>query len=385
MSDKVRGALERDFAAYAKTVQPGSGKHPEPDPAERRSSDPGPSAPRPRASSCSPRTRPAIPHGSTPSESAQRTLHRRPGPRRRTRSPRPGEVPGATTDTVADHDIRVTAARLTGPLTPRWRSVRHLDDDPGHHELRTSPQEGRPITTTLPAAAQPYVGGSGCRRPETRPVVDPGTGRPFAAAAVAGPDVARPRSRPPGRPSTTVRGGPGRRAERAALLRRVADDIAGRNLELIELDCQNVGTPIIQGRDHLGLVPSVFRYYADLIEEQAADGPQSVGIERLGRRARAGRRRRRDRPLELSALVGERQGVGRHRRGLHRRPQAVEPDAVDRRRAGAGVRSRRGAARVFNVVLGPSATVGTALTSDPRVDKVSFTGGTGPDWTSPAT
>ena len=44
----------------------------------------------------------------------------------------------------------------------------------------------------------------------------------------------------------------------------------------------------------------------------------------------------------------------------------------------AGAFERAGAPPgVFNVVLGPSATVGTALTSDLRVDKVSFTGGTG--------
>ena len=207
--------------------------------------------------------------------------------------------------------------------------------------------------------------------------MDPGTGRPFAAAAVAGPDVARAAI---AAAREAFDHGPWRTwtaSQRAGLLRRVADDIAGRNLELIELDCQNVGTPIMQGRDHLGLVPSVFRYYADLIEEQAADGPQSVGMngsvverEPVGVVVAIAPW---NYPLWLaSGKVSAAIAAGCT---VVLKPSSLTPlTAVEL----AGAFERAGAPPgVFNVVLGPSATVGTALTSDLRVDKVSFTGGTG--------
>jgi betaine-aldehyde dehydrogenase len=229
----------------------------------------------------------------------------------------------------------------------------------------------------LPAAARPYVGGEWLPATETRPVLDPGTGRPFAAAAVVGREVA-------GAAIAAARKafdhGPWRTwtaGERAALLRRVADDIAGRNLELIELDCQNVGTPITQGRDHLGLVPSVFRYYADLIEEQAANGPQSVGVngsvverEPVGVVVAIAPW---NYPLWLaSGKVSAAIAAGCT---VVLKPSSLTPlTAVELARTFERAGAPPG---VFNVVLGPSATVGTALTSDPRVDKVSFTGGTG--------
>src|SRR5579862_4556281 len=133
------------------------------------------------------------------------------------------------------------------------------------------------MTTSLAPAAQMYIDGQWVVPAAIRSVIDPGMGSAFASAAVGGEAdalaaIAAARSafdRGPWRQWTVV--------QRADLLRRVADDIAGRNLDLITLDCQNVGTPIRQGHDHLGLVPSVFRYYADMIEDRARNGPESVG------------------------------------------------------------------------------------------------------------
>ena len=126
----------------------------------------------------------------------------------------------------------------------------------------------------------------------------------------------------------------------------------------------------MQGRDHLGLVPSVFRYYADLIEEQAADGPQSVGMngsvverEPVGVVVAIAPW---NYPLWLaSGKVSAAIAAGCT---VVLKPSSLTPlTAVEL----AGAFERAGAPPgVFNVVLGPSATVGTALTSDLRVDKV---------------
>jgi betaine-aldehyde dehydrogenase len=220
-----------------------------------------------------------------------------------------------------------------------------------------------------------YINGQWLPSAETHAVVDPGTGSVFAASAIGGADAAQAAvaaareafDRGPWRAWTT--------ADRADLLRRVADDIAERNLELIELDCQNVGTPITQGRGHLGLVPSVFRYYADMIERQAANGPDIVGtsgsfVERepVGVVAAIAPW---NYPLWLaSGKVAAAIAAGCT---VVLKPSSLTPlTAVELARAF----DQAGApAGVFNVVIGPSATVGRALTADIRVDKVSFTGG----------
>jgi betaine-aldehyde dehydrogenase len=221
-----------------------------------------------------------------------------------------------------------------------------------------------------------YIGGEWLPASESTSIVDPGTGAVFASAAVAGSDAARAAV---AAARDAFDHGPWRSwtvAARADLLRRVADDIAARNLELIELDCRNVGTPITQGRDHLGLVPSVFRYYADLIEERAALGPESVGSNgSVVQRVPVGvvvAIAPWNYPLWLaSGKVSAAIAAGCT---VVLKPSSLTPLtavelalAFDRAGAPAGV---------FNVVLGPSLTIGRTLTSDPRVDKVSFTGGT---------
>ena len=74
-----------------------------------------------------------------------------------------------------------------------------------------------------------------------------------------------------------------------------------------------------------------------------ADGGNRLGggDRQLAGAARAGRRARRDHPLELPAEPDRLQGRPRPRRRLHRRPQAERGDAAQRLPAGRGDRGRR--------------------------------------------
>jgi betaine-aldehyde dehydrogenase len=229
-------------------------------------------------------------------------------------------------------------------------------------------------SSTQPAAM--FIEGQWVGSAEHREVLDPGTGRPFATAPIGGADHARAAIAAARRAFDEGAWRAASVQDRAGLLRRVADAIAERNLELIELDCRNVGTPIRQGRDHLGLVPGVFRYYANLIEERESQGPESIGT--------AGSVVRREPvgvvaaiapwnyPLWLaSAKTSAAIAAGCT---VVLKPASLTPlSAIDLARAFETAGAPDG---VFNLVLGPSATVGEVLTSDPRVDKVSFTGGT---------
>jgi betaine-aldehyde dehydrogenase len=232
------------------------------------------------------------------------------------------------------------------------------------------------MTSSPDHPAALFIDGRWVGSHEQREVIDPGTGRPFATAPIGGADEAHAAIAAARRAFDE---GPWRSAtvpERAGLLRRVADAIEERNLELIELDCRNVGTPIRQGRDHLGLVPGVFRYYADLIEQRAAQGPESIGTagsvvqrEPVGVVAAIGPW---NYPLWLAgAKVSAAIAAGCT---VVLKPASLTPlTAIELARAFETAGAPDG---VFNVVLGPSRTIGEALTSDPRVDKVSFTGGT---------
>jgi betaine-aldehyde dehydrogenase len=232
------------------------------------------------------------------------------------------------------------------------------------------------MATSLSPAAEMYIGGRWVRSEVSGEVIDPGTGAPFATASIGGPADARAAI---AAAREAFDHGPWRSwtvTARADLLRRVADDIAARNLDLITLDCQNVGTPIRQGHDHLGLVPSVFRYYADMIEDRAARGPESVGPngsvvehEPVGVVAAIAPW---NYPLwmagsKVSAAIAAGCTVVLKPSSLT--PLSAVQLALAFERAGAPE-------GVFNVVLGPSSTVGDVLTSSPDVDKVSFTGGT---------
>ena len=123
-------------------------------------------------------------------------------------------------------------------------------------------------------------------------------------------------------------------ADRAALLHRLADALAGRAGDLATLEARNAGKPIGDARGEMAMVVDTFRYYA--AGPGAAAGPDDPG--RRGRRhdlPRAARGGGPDRALELPAhdrLVEGGAGAGG---GQHRGPEARRADPADRARAGA--------------------------------------------------
>jgi len=221
-----------------------------------------------------------------------------------------------------------------------------------------------------------FVGGQWIDTSTVRPVLDPGTGRPFAHVfegdeghVTAAVTAARSAFDDGPWPDSSV-------AERAGLLRRVADDLAARNRELIDLDCRNVGTPIAQGLEMMGLVPDVFRYYADLIETREREGPESIG--------RDGTTVEREAVGVVVAIAPWNyplwQAAGKVAAAIAAgctvvlKPSSLTPLSAYEL---AIAFDRAGAPRgVLNVVFGPGSTLGAALALDPRVDKISFTGGT---------
>ncbi len=120
-------------------------------------------------------------------------------------------------------------------------------------------------------------------------------------------------------------------ADRAALLRRIADAVESQLEELATLEARNAGKPITDARGEIGMVVDTFRYYAGAPERLL--GRHDPGRGRGGDDVpRAAGRRRTDRAMELPADdrgVEARAGAGG---GEHGRPQAGRAHAADRGR-----------------------------------------------------
>jgi acyl-CoA reductase-like NAD-dependent aldehyde dehydrogenase len=91
-------------------------------------------------------------------------------------------------------------------------------------------------------------------------VVEPATGGVMAEVARAGAEetdaaVARAKEAFPAWRSVTP-------ADRSALMHRLADALDERRAELATLEARNVGKPIGDARDEIGMVVETFRYYA---------------------------------------------------------------------------------------------------------------------------
>ncbi len=155
-------------------------------------------------------------------------------------------------------------------------------------------------------------------RPSTRGPVS--RGRTSRSAAPRTPTARSPR---PARRSTRARGRGWATRNAAALLHRLADLMAEHADELALADTVDMGKPVsdAQGKD----VPRTaqnFRFFADharLVDRRGVpDGHRPPRLRTL----RAGRRRRRDRAVELPAHARVVEGRARARVGQHRRPQA---------------------------------------------------------------
>ncbi|MFT4127193.1 MAG: aldehyde dehydrogenase family protein [Gordonia sp. (in: high G+C Gram-positive bacteria)] len=210
----------------------------------------------------------------------------------------------------------------------------------------------------------------------TREVVNPATGAVFTHVDEATPDDARAAvaaaraAFDDGRwPATPV-------AERAALLRRIADLLVRERAELARIETLDTGKTLAESEIDIDDVESVFRYYASVLES-SADRVVDVGVP--GVISRVVRE-----PigvcvliapwnyplLQISWKIAPALAAGAT---MVAKPSEVTPlstIAFVRLAAEAGV-----PAGVLNLVQGAGSVLGDALTDNPDVDFISFTGG----------
>jgi acyl-CoA reductase-like NAD-dependent aldehyde dehydrogenase len=163
--------------------------------------------------------------------------------------------------------------------------------------------------------------------------------------------------------------------DRARLLHRLADAVAGRQEELAVLEARNAGKPIGDARGEMGMVVDVFRYYAGAVERNLGDTiPVAGGVAMTFRE-----------PLGVVALItpwnfpltiaswklGPCLAAGNT---VVLKPAELTPlTALELERIALEAGLPEG---VVNVVAGPGSTCGRRLVEHPDVAKVAFTGST---------
>jgi acyl-CoA reductase-like NAD-dependent aldehyde dehydrogenase len=164
-------------------------------------------------------------------------------------------------------------------------------------------------------------------------------------------------------------------ADRARLLHRLADALAGEHEQLAVLEARNAGKPIGDARGEIGMVVDTFRYYAGAVERNLGDTiPVAGGVAMTFRE-----------PLGVVALITPWNfpltiaswklapclAAGNT---VVLKPAELTPLtalAFERIALAAGIPEG-----VVNVVPGPGSTVGARLVEHPDVAKVAFTGST---------
>jgi acyl-CoA reductase-like NAD-dependent aldehyde dehydrogenase len=163
--------------------------------------------------------------------------------------------------------------------------------------------------------------------------------------------------------------------DRAAILRAIGDAIATRGEELARLEARNVGKPIGDARGEVGMVASVFRYYAGAPERLLGDTiPVAGGVDMTFRE-----------PLGVVGLivpwnfpiaitswkVAPALAAGNT---IVLKPAELTPlTAIELSKIAVEAGLPEG---VLNVVVGPGRVVGERLVQHPDVAKVAFTGST---------
>ena len=163
--------------------------------------------------------------------------------------------------------------------------------------------------------------------------------------------------------------------DRAAILRSIAGAIADRAEDLAQLEARNVGKPISDARGEVGMVASVFHYYAGGPERLLGDTiPVAGGIDMTFRE-----------PLGVVALivpwnfpiaitswkVAPALAAGNT---IVLKPAELTPlTAIELSKIAVEAGLPEG---VLNVVVGPGRVVGERLVQHPDVAKVAFTGST---------
>jgi acyl-CoA reductase-like NAD-dependent aldehyde dehydrogenase len=208
---------------------------------------------------------------------------------------------------------------------------------------------------------------------DTCAVVNPATEAVIATVPMAGVDqvdeaVARAKA-----------AGPGWRAlapsDRARLLRRFADQVEGHAEELAQLETANVGKPIADSRDEVGMVAEVLHFYAGAVDKhRGATVPVAGGVdltfhEPLGV---VGAIVPWNFPIAITSWkVGPALATGNT---VVVKPAELTPMSAQRLAElalDAGIPEG-----VFQVVVGTGPIVGARLAEHPDVAKVAFTGST---------
>ena len=118
-------------------------------------------------------------------------------------------------------------------------------------------------------------------------------------------------------------------AERARYLRKVAELLTERLDDIANAWTLQVGAPIMLTKKLVGQNPTLFNYYADLIETLSVRGRAQARRWRQGEGGEgAGRCLRRDHAVECAAGAAELQGGGRPGGRLHHRIEAFARDAA---------------------------------------------------------
>ncbi len=162
---------------------------------------------------------------------------------------------------------------------------------------------------------------------------------------------------------------------RGAILRLLADALEDRLEDLAVLEARNVGKPIADARDEMGMVVDTFRYYAGAPERLLGDTiPVAGGVDMTFRE-----------PLGVVALIvpwnfpltiaawklGPALAAGNT---VVLKPAELTPlTALELEKIAADAGLPEG---VLNVVAGPGSTCGQRLVEHPDVAKVAFTGST---------
>jgi acyl-CoA reductase-like NAD-dependent aldehyde dehydrogenase len=210
-------------------------------------------------------------------------------------------------------------------------------------------------------------------RTETMQVFEPATEQvlaelPRASAEDADAAIARAKTAFPAWRAVTP-------ADRAKLLRRLAQTIEGSLEELATLEARNVGKPISDARGEIGMVVDVFDYYAGAPERLLGDTiPVAGGVDMTFRE-----------PLGVVGLItpwnfpltiaswklGPALAAGNT---VVLKPAELTPlTAIELEKLALEAGIPEG---VLNVVNGPGRLVGERIVEHPDVAKVAFTGST---------
>ena len=175
------------------------------------------------------------------------------------------------------------------------------------------------------------------------PVVNPATEEVIAEVAAATEGRSRCRRRGGARGARRARGARCPRASAAGSIWKLGERLMEQVDEVARLETLHNGKPITESRHvEIPMAAECLQYFAgwaDKVQRRHDSGEgQRAGLHA----ARAARRGRGDRAVELSAAAGDVEGRAGAGDGQHRHPEAREPDAAD----GAGARAARDRRRV---------------------------------------